>query len=197
MGDTIGVITPYKAQAETIMEQLEEKNLVNENDDRIQVKTIDGYQGTERDIVIFSAVRCDHFVGFLDNPRRLNVMLTRAKNGLIVIGHHRTLSSSEHWRRWLSDIWQRGLIQNENEIENVDVSNENENIDTYLDSYLKPVPEPTAAYRSDDEEDKWSVSDGNSDFDFRKLDKNDLNKLSVNVLNKFVEKNGYAKNVHG
>ncbi len=53
------------------------------------VKTIDSWQGREIDYVIFSAVRCNNrgSVGFLDNKRRINVSLTRAKHGLIIIGN--------------------------------------------------------------------------------------------------------------
>ena len=50
--------------------------------------TIDGAQGNEYSIVIFSLVRCNGTsqIGFLDDFRRLNVDITRARKDLIIIG---------------------------------------------------------------------------------------------------------------
>ena len=59
----------------------------------VKVSTVDGYQGSEKDIVLLSFVRCGggSSVGFLRDFRRLNVALTRARNALILLGHAATL----------------------------------------------------------------------------------------------------------
>ena len=62
------------------------------------------YQGRERDLIIFSAVRSNHKgrIGFLTDWRRMNVALTRAKNGLIVFGDTETLKEGDkHWRAFV------------------------------------------------------------------------------------------------
>ena len=101
----IGIITPYAGQVRAIRDALTERN------DSVEVKTVDGYQGREKEVIIFSCVRSnsDGNIGFLADPRRLNVALTRAKRGLIVIGDPNTLRNDETWASWLEDIRSRNL----------------------------------------------------------------------------------------
>jgi superfamily I DNA and/or RNA helicase len=63
------------------------------------VRTIDSWQGREKEFMIFSAVRCNEKgkIGFLENYRRINVALTRAQHGLIIVGNAATLSSDPKW----------------------------------------------------------------------------------------------------
>ncbi len=86
----VGIITPYKAQYYYLKKNLKESGL-----DRC-VYTIDSIQGSEFDVVVFSFVRsfsvkANKKVGFLDDMRRLNVSLSRAKRKLILVGDSRTL----------------------------------------------------------------------------------------------------------
>lgn len=60
--------------------------LENHQKKLIEIETIDGFQGREKDIVMFSTVRSGDKIGFLKDYRRMNVALTRAKHLLIVFG---------------------------------------------------------------------------------------------------------------
>jgi regulator of nonsense transcripts 1 len=99
----VGVVTPYLAQVRILKRML--KNIVPEGQDPelLEVASVDNFQGREKDLIVFSAVRSNRtgVVGFLADWRRLNVMLTRARRGIIIIGNARTLKSDEHWAKWL------------------------------------------------------------------------------------------------
>lgn len=71
--------------------------------DQIEIRSVDGYQGREKEVIIFSAVRSNRQgrVGFLKDWRRLNVAITRAKSALIVIGDRSTLETDKHWSAFI------------------------------------------------------------------------------------------------
>ncbi|KAG9741631.1 P-loop containing nucleoside triphosphate hydrolase protein, partial [Aureobasidium melanogenum] len=81
---------------------------------KIQISTIDNYQGQESDIVVASLVRSnpDHDIGFLSSPERLNVLLSRARNALILFGNTETLRSAhtgkETWTKLFSLLEEGG-----------------------------------------------------------------------------------------
>lgn len=88
---TLGIISPYASQCEYLRSLIPEKQI------RDCVHTIDSIQGMEFDVVIFSFVRSfgeksHKKVGFVDDMKRLNVSLSRAKRKLIVIGNMSTLT---------------------------------------------------------------------------------------------------------
>lgn len=93
---SIGIISPYKLQIQYLREQLIEQGLGSKN---IQVQTVDGFQGQEKDIIIISLVRSNgkQEIGFLKDLRRMNVAITRARKKLIVIGDSSTLSASKFY----------------------------------------------------------------------------------------------------
>jgi len=74
------------------------------------VRTIDSWQGREKEFMIFSAVRCNDKkkIGFLENYRRINVALTRAQHGLIIVGNAETLSSDPKWNTLIEYFKQIG-----------------------------------------------------------------------------------------
>jgi senataxin len=72
-------------------------NVVFRLGSEIEVNTVDGFQGREKDVILLSCVRARHrtgAIGFLSERQRLNVSLTRAKKTLVVIGHLESLKVS-------------------------------------------------------------------------------------------------------
>ena len=92
---SIAVLTPYLAQAINIRDSLTVRGT--------EVCTIDAFQGREKDVIIFSTVRCNSrgLLGFVDDKYRMNVLLTRAKRGILGVGCVKTLQSSSLWWKWL------------------------------------------------------------------------------------------------
>ena len=74
--------------------------------------TVDSFQGQETDLVVFSATRSNAFgdMGFLRDPRRLCVAITRARRGLILVGDVRTLRTSHHWAALIDSCEARGCL---------------------------------------------------------------------------------------
>ena len=109
--EDVGVISPYSGQVKLIRDLVEEYG----GEDifkGLEVKTVDGYQGREKEVIILSTVRANENgnIGFLSDKRRLNVALTRARRGLIIIGDDRTLRHDKTWSGWLDWINEMGLM---------------------------------------------------------------------------------------
>ncbi len=97
----IGVITPYEDQVDLIRQFVD-----------VEVNTVDGYQGREKEVIVISFVRSnkDCEIGFLEDLRRLNVALTRAKRKLIAIGDAITLSSNGTYKRFVEFVKSNGFF---------------------------------------------------------------------------------------
>nr|XP_053649516.1 putative helicase mov-10-B.1 isoform X2 [Cherax quadricarinatus] len=113
MPKEIGIITPYRKQVEKIRNQL--RKMKNTSD--LRVGSPEEFQGDERRVIIISTVRAsaDHLasdqffkLGFLRNPKRFNVSVTRAKALLIVVGCPEILTLDEHWGKLLHFIKNKG-----------------------------------------------------------------------------------------
>ncbi|XP_011684301.1 PREDICTED: putative helicase MOV-10, partial [Wasmannia auropunctata] len=97
--EDIGIIVPFKRQQLDIKHYLATMNLKG-----ITVGTVETFQGQERNVMILSTVRSKimmhddvKHLGFLSNPKRFNVALTRAKALMIIIGNPRILCINKHW----------------------------------------------------------------------------------------------------
>ncbi|KRX60318.1 Regulator of nonsense transcripts 1, partial [Trichinella sp. T9] len=102
--DQIGIITPYEAQrAHIVQHMLLSGPLNNKLYQEIEVASVDAFQGREKDIILMSCVRSnkDNRIGFLNDSRRLNVALTRARYGLIIVGNPKVLSRQPMWNSLL------------------------------------------------------------------------------------------------
>lgn len=97
----IGIISPYADQVKIIQDQTS-----------IEVKTVDGFQGREKEIIIISTVRSNDNgnIGFLKDLRRLNVAITRAKRKLIIIGNSNTLITNQTYERLINFCKDENLL---------------------------------------------------------------------------------------
>ena len=104
--EDIGVISPYAGQVRLI------RSIINDEIKGLEIKSVDGYQGREKEIIVLSTVRANERgrVGFLSDYRRLNVALTRARRGLIVVGDDRTLRNDKTWAGWLDWVSESNLM---------------------------------------------------------------------------------------
>ena len=96
----IGIITPYEGQRSYVVSSMQSQGTFNkEQYKEIEVASVDAFQGREKDFIVLSCVRSnDHQgIGFLSDPRRLNVALTRAKYGLVILGNPKVLSKHPLW----------------------------------------------------------------------------------------------------
>lgn len=99
--EAIGIISPYSAQTSLL------KKIIRESYPLIEISTVDGFQGREKEVIILSLVRSnDKFeIGFLREERRLNVAITRPKKQLCVVGNMELLERSNvkfltAWAKW-------------------------------------------------------------------------------------------------
>lgn len=99
----IGVITFYDGQKSYL------KKMIGMSED-IDIATVDGFQGKEKEVIILSCVRTN-VIGFLDDKKRLNVALTRARRGLIVIGNKNNLSKDVFWKKYLTYLREKDCIE--------------------------------------------------------------------------------------
>jgi ATP-dependent RNA/DNA helicase IGHMBP2 len=92
----IAVISPYSAQVRLLRELIPNPDM--------EIDSVDGFQGREKEAVIVSLVRSnrDGEIGFLEDVRRMNVALTRARRKLIVIGDSATITVHPFYRRMVS-----------------------------------------------------------------------------------------------
>ena len=78
----------------------------------VEVASVDAFQGREKDFIILSCVRSNEKtgIGFLNDPRRLNVAMTRARSGLVILGNPKVLSRQRLFHDLLNHFRDEGCL---------------------------------------------------------------------------------------
>lgn len=109
----IGVITPYEGQRAYIVNYMSRNGSLRQQlYKEIEVASVDSFQGREKDYIILSCVRSNEHqgIGFLNDPRRLNVALTRARYGIVILGNPKVLSKQPLWNGLLTHYKERECL---------------------------------------------------------------------------------------
>lgn len=113
--EQIGIITPYEGQRSYLVQYMQYSgSLHSKLYMEVEVASVDAFQGREKDFIILSCVRANEHqgIGFLNDPRRLNVALTRARYGVIIVGSPKALSKQPLWNHLLTYFKeQRALVE--------------------------------------------------------------------------------------
>jgi DNA polymerase alpha-associated DNA helicase A len=106
-GEEIGVIAPYTSQVLLLQKMVD-----------VEVSTVDGFQGQERDIIVLTLVRSNGRgeIGFLSDRRRLNVAITRCRKGLVVVGDPGDFRGSEFFNEFFAHLETHSLYLNPMEL---------------------------------------------------------------------------------
>ncbi|KAL3635023.1 hypothetical protein CASFOL_022077 [Castilleja foliolosa] len=176
---SIGLISPYAAQVAAIRQRLHQK-YENHTGFIVKVKSVDGFQGGEEDVIIISTVRANKggSIGFLASPQRTNVALTRARHCLWILGNEGTLSRSDSvWEALVRDAKHRNCFFNADEDLEfgktvIQVKKELEQLDDLLSG-------DCILFRNS----RWKVLlSENFRKSFQKLKSSNFKKLVINVL---------------
>lgn len=111
--EQIGIVTPYEGQRAYLVQYMQfNGSLHSKLYQEVEVASVDAFQGREKDFIILSCVRANEHqgIGFLNDPRRLNVALTRAKYGIIIVGNPKVLSKQALWNHLLTFYKEEGVL---------------------------------------------------------------------------------------
>ena len=109
----IGIITPYAGQQTYLVESLPMICSIDKSwFEDLEVASVDGFQGREKNFIIFSCVRANtsNEIGFLKDMRRLCVSLTRAKYGFICLGNADTFARNKLWVGFITHCISTGVF---------------------------------------------------------------------------------------
>lgn len=107
-----GIISPYKSQVSLLRKMVRRSRDLKELLPSIAIDTVDGFQGRERDVVLISMVRGNDEgrIGFLNDLRRMNVAITRARMKLIIIGDTSVLSKTPFYNKLIEHVVEHGRM---------------------------------------------------------------------------------------
>ena len=109
----IGIVTPYEGQRAYLCQYLQTNGtLRGQLYEELEIASVDAFQGREKDYIIMTCVRSNEHqgIGFLNDPRRLNVALTRAKYGTVVVGNPKILGKQALWHSLLMHYRDQGVF---------------------------------------------------------------------------------------
>lgn len=97
----VGMISPYKAQVQYLRRLVRNDAFFKPYRQAITINTVDGFQGQERDVILICLVRANEEgqIGFLNDLRRMNVAITRARMKLIILGDASTLTRHAFYKK--------------------------------------------------------------------------------------------------
>lgn len=97
----VGMISPYKTQVQYLRRLVRNDAFFKPYRQAITINTVDGFQGQERDVILISLVRANEEgqIGFLNDLRRMNVAITRARMRLIILGDASTLTRHAFYKK--------------------------------------------------------------------------------------------------
>lgn len=101
-----GIISPYKAQVQYLRNKIKASGSLKPYRSLLTVNTVDGFQGQERDVIFISLVRAneDGQIGFLNDLRRMNVAITRARMKLVILGEAETMKRHKFYKELIEYI---------------------------------------------------------------------------------------------
>ena len=111
--DQIGVVTPYEGQRAYVTQHMTRVGILHPSlYKEIEVASVDSFQGREKDFIILTCVRSNEKtgIGFLSDPRRLNVAITRARSGLIIVGNPKVLNKQRLFHEMLQHFRQNNCL---------------------------------------------------------------------------------------
>ncbi|CAA91194.2 ATP-dependent RNA helicase Upf1 [Schizosaccharomyces pombe] len=111
--EQIGIVTPYDGQRSYIVQYMQNNGSMQKDLYKaVEVASVDAFQGREKDFIILSCVRSSEHqgIGFVNDPRRLNVALTRAKYGVIVLGNPKVLAKHALWYHFVLHCKEKGYL---------------------------------------------------------------------------------------
>lgn len=109
----IGVITPYEGQRSYIVQTMQNSGTYKKEwYKEVEVASVDAFQGREKNYIVLSCVRSNENqgIGFLSDPRRMNVALTRAKYGVVILGNPSVLGKHSLWHHLLTHFREKNCF---------------------------------------------------------------------------------------
>jgi ATP-dependent RNA/DNA helicase IGHMBP2 len=110
---SMGIITPYRAQVEALQKLSEASAILEPVRGLLTINTVDAFQGQERDVIAISFVRSNDKseVGFLGDIRRTNVVMTRARKKLLMVGDSATLGAHPFYLDLIEYVQEGGFYK--------------------------------------------------------------------------------------